>query len=427
MHMHVHLAEMIRDYGPIYSFWCFSYERYNGMLNSLPTNRRDVGEVMMRTMTKHRRLLSDALCDVHCSTEERELLQQITDKDFVATEYDLVVGRNDGQSRAQSTGRVELNSDSVCMGDAVDNVRVTASIMCAFYEYSLLPLVTDTLRLFRDGVGIRFPGKILFDGAAVATAVPIVSTERARLDTTFRAIYSGNAVRRSSSIQTTFRISDVWVKSKRMRLCGQVFTSLSYRHKASSYVLVHAPIGVTERPCRLFPAQLMYFVKVTTYVFDARRQKSLTDDIRCCREELARVGNMMVQARSGESNASATASVQLTELSRLEEALRERTGRPVSHLLARVRWFRSDPITDPNAEVDHAMRLWRAVAVDMPGEPAEDDRHPLRIPEYSYVPVQIIAGRMVRLFSYDRQGNGSRSSRQDAVFQVCQLKRQFQC
>jgi hypothetical protein len=73
------------------------------------------------------------------------------------------------------------------------------------------------------------------------------------------------------------------------------------------------------------------------------------------------------------------------------------------------------------------MRLWRAVAVDMPGEPAEDDRHPLRIPEYSYVPVQIIAGRMVRLFSYDRQGNGSRSSRQDAVFQVCQLKRQFQC
>ena len=31
MHMHCHIREVLLDYGPVYSFWCFSYERYNGI------------------------------------------------------------------------------------------------------------------------------------------------------------------------------------------------------------------------------------------------------------------------------------------------------------------------------------------------------------------------------------------------------------
>jgi len=29
-HMHIHLKDCILDYGPFYSFWCYSYERMNG-------------------------------------------------------------------------------------------------------------------------------------------------------------------------------------------------------------------------------------------------------------------------------------------------------------------------------------------------------------------------------------------------------------
>ena len=29
MHMHAHLCDCITDVGPVYSFWCFSFERYN--------------------------------------------------------------------------------------------------------------------------------------------------------------------------------------------------------------------------------------------------------------------------------------------------------------------------------------------------------------------------------------------------------------
>ena len=35
MHLHGHLAKCIEDFGPVYSFWCFAYERINGIIKSL--------------------------------------------------------------------------------------------------------------------------------------------------------------------------------------------------------------------------------------------------------------------------------------------------------------------------------------------------------------------------------------------------------
>ena len=32
MHLHCHLKEVILDHGPVYSFWCFGFERYNGIM-----------------------------------------------------------------------------------------------------------------------------------------------------------------------------------------------------------------------------------------------------------------------------------------------------------------------------------------------------------------------------------------------------------
>ncbi|SMN01974.1 hypothetical protein SPONN_281 [uncultured Candidatus Thioglobus sp.] len=38
MHMHSHLLECVKDFGPMCSFWLFSFERYNGILGDQPTN-----------------------------------------------------------------------------------------------------------------------------------------------------------------------------------------------------------------------------------------------------------------------------------------------------------------------------------------------------------------------------------------------------
>ena len=48
MHMHTHLHESLEDYGPVYAFWCYAFERYNGILGSYHTNYHDIGKQIMR-------------------------------------------------------------------------------------------------------------------------------------------------------------------------------------------------------------------------------------------------------------------------------------------------------------------------------------------------------------------------------------------
>ena len=42
MHLHCHVVDSIRDYGPVYAFWLFSFERYNGILGGFHTNNHDI-------------------------------------------------------------------------------------------------------------------------------------------------------------------------------------------------------------------------------------------------------------------------------------------------------------------------------------------------------------------------------------------------
>lgn len=48
MHLHQHLKRCILDFGPAYVFWCFSFERMNGILGSYPTNNQSIEIQMMR-------------------------------------------------------------------------------------------------------------------------------------------------------------------------------------------------------------------------------------------------------------------------------------------------------------------------------------------------------------------------------------------
>ena len=48
MHLHTHLLDCILDYGPVYSFWLFSFECFNGILGSYHTNQRAIEIQVMR-------------------------------------------------------------------------------------------------------------------------------------------------------------------------------------------------------------------------------------------------------------------------------------------------------------------------------------------------------------------------------------------
>ena len=50
MHLHCHIAECLYDYGPAHSTWCFSFERCNGILGSMPNNNKSLE--IEKTMAK---------------------------------------------------------------------------------------------------------------------------------------------------------------------------------------------------------------------------------------------------------------------------------------------------------------------------------------------------------------------------------------
>lgn len=53
LHLHGHLKECILDFGPVYSFWLFSFERLNGVLGSYHTNGHDISVQLMRRFTSN--------------------------------------------------------------------------------------------------------------------------------------------------------------------------------------------------------------------------------------------------------------------------------------------------------------------------------------------------------------------------------------
>lgn len=46
--MHLHLKECFLDYGPVHSFWCYAFERFNGVLGSMHTNRKSIECQLMK-------------------------------------------------------------------------------------------------------------------------------------------------------------------------------------------------------------------------------------------------------------------------------------------------------------------------------------------------------------------------------------------
>ena len=63
VHLHAHLMDCIRDYGPMSSFWLFSFERFNGILGNENTNNRSIEVQLMDRFLKdnaHLHLLSCA-------------------------------------------------------------------------------------------------------------------------------------------------------------------------------------------------------------------------------------------------------------------------------------------------------------------------------------------------------------------------------
>ena len=57
MHMSLHIKNCVLDYGPTYAFWCFSFERFNGILGKYQTNNHAIPVQLMRKFVNDRKTL----------------------------------------------------------------------------------------------------------------------------------------------------------------------------------------------------------------------------------------------------------------------------------------------------------------------------------------------------------------------------------
>lgn len=73
MHLHLHLRQCMLDYGPVYSFWCFSFERYNGVLGNYHTNNHDVGVQIMKKFQSDA-IVNDELYSIEFGDEPPEVM-----------------------------------------------------------------------------------------------------------------------------------------------------------------------------------------------------------------------------------------------------------------------------------------------------------------------------------------------------------------
>ena len=58
MHLHCHLHDCILDYGPLHGFWCYAFERYNGILGAMPNNKRSIETQLMQRFLRENQILS---------------------------------------------------------------------------------------------------------------------------------------------------------------------------------------------------------------------------------------------------------------------------------------------------------------------------------------------------------------------------------
>ena len=75
IHLHTHLVECVLDYGPVYSFWLFSFERSNGILGEYGTNQRAVEIQLMRKF-----LSSQFMKDLPLPVEFQDIIKPLLNR-----------------------------------------------------------------------------------------------------------------------------------------------------------------------------------------------------------------------------------------------------------------------------------------------------------------------------------------------------------
>ena len=187
LHMHLHLKECLLDFGPVYSFWCFSFERYNGILGSYQTNNNMIEPQIMGKFLRDQQIRFLQLDDGY--PKVCELLKQMS-----------------------------------CTTGSLAHAPISAEALMRFMHLRHAPLKDNLDFCHRDE-----------DGIVVLPPVMehvLSSQEQAHLRALIGKLHPNNELP---------YITQVCRKSSRVSLLGEVFGSKLCKSDRSSYVVAYWP------------------------------------------------------------------------------------------------------------------------------------------------------------------------------------------
>lgn len=194
MHLHAHLKECILDFGPVYAFWLFSFERENGILGSYSVNNRDMEIQVMRKFIREMAVFDINMPDkygekflpilksVSASGSDRGTLKET----YVSGEYDMIT----------------MSSPTFNFNDATD--------------WSI------------QNMQIQIP---------VKTRASLTQFEQNNLEGMYRYLYGQDA---------NIEICPTFFKSKEIYYLASIWGSATGRSHRSSFIVAHWPLNASQ-------------------------------------------------------------------------------------------------------------------------------------------------------------------------------------
>lgn len=138
MHLHIHLDKCLYDFGPVYSFWLFSFERENGILGSVPTNKRDIEKQLMRKFLKNSYsvdLFSDEVVEEQFGPDFQKL--KVLYEDNQRGTLSLIHKNSNYDLVQMSSKNVRIESLSWIF-DSFDGVKISTLKNCTLNERNVV-------------------------------------------------------------------------------------------------------------------------------------------------------------------------------------------------------------------------------------------------------------------------------------------------
>ncbi|CAB4428199.1 unnamed protein product [Rhizophagus irregularis] len=230
LHLSLHLCDCSNDFGPLYAFWCFSFERMNGILGSLPTSNRQIEPEIMRRIMNDNRIRDIISSDIQ--TKGLELLEDRPTTGSISAA---------DQFSSDELERFWLNAK---------NIQESTITGCE-----------------------PFPGEMLKPSSEAIMTESMLELMVAFYNASYIEMYKFRKPA-DEIIQDSITIRVKINQFGRCRISSEVFGSaMSVRHTKSSYVL--AKFITSDGEVDSYPGQIQYFFKHTVDLPNGQMEHNL--------------------------------------------------------------------------------------------------------------------------------------------------------